>query len=55
MTQKKYEALKAYAQSKEKSVTQLIEDWVSRLPRIKIDDSDATHSRYRFANIHPTP
>jgi hypothetical protein len=42
MTQKRYEALKAYAESKEKSVTQLIEDWVDRLPKIKIDDSSST-------------
>jgi hypothetical protein len=41
MTQRRYETLKAYAESKEKSVTQLIEDWVDRLPKLKIDDSDA--------------
>jgi hypothetical protein len=29
--------LKAYAQEKEKTVTQLIEDWIDRLPTKLID------------------
>jgi hypothetical protein len=42
MSERRYEALKAYAESKEKSVTQLIEDWVDRLPKLKIDDFSTT-------------
>jgi hypothetical protein len=29
--------LKAYAQTKEKTVTQLIEDWIDRLPTTSTD------------------
>ncbi|MEH2195135.1 MAG: hypothetical protein V7K98_21190, partial [Nostoc sp.] len=33
-SQKRNDKLKAYAQSKEKTVTQLVEDWIDRLPRL---------------------
>jgi hypothetical protein len=41
LSQKRNDKLKAYAQSKEKTVTQLVEDWIDRLPSPKIDGSDA--------------
>jgi hypothetical protein len=41
LSQKRYDKLKLYARSKEKTVTQLAEDWIDRLPSPKIDDSDA--------------
>ncbi|MCL1469496.1 hypothetical protein [Argonema antarcticum] len=43
MTERRYNKLRLYATSKEKSVTQLIEDWVDRLPCPEIDDSLSTH------------
>ena len=30
---RRMEKLKAYAESKEKTVTQLVEDWIDRLPQ----------------------
>ncbi|MBN3923003.1 hypothetical protein [Nostoc sp. NMS4] len=41
LSQKRNDKLKAYAQSKEKTVTQLVEDWIDRLPSPRIDDFDA--------------
>jgi hypothetical protein len=38
LSQKRNDKLKAYAQSKEKTVTQLVEDWIDRLPSPRIDD-----------------
>jgi hypothetical protein len=38
LSQKRYDKLKLYAGSKEKTVTQLVEDWIDRLPIPKIDD-----------------
>ena len=42
LSQKRYDKLKAYAQSKEKAVTQLVEDWIDRLPTKDIGDSSST-------------
>jgi hypothetical protein len=39
MSERRYNKLKLYAASKEKTMTQLIEDWVDRLPNSVIDDS----------------
>ena len=39
MSERRYNKLKLYAASKEKTMTQLIEDWVDRLPSSTIDDS----------------
>ncbi|MEH2056146.1 MAG: hypothetical protein V7K97_16995 [Nostoc sp.] len=38
LSQKRYDKLKLYARSKEKTVTQLAEDWIDRLPSPSIDD-----------------
>ncbi|HEY9905012.1 MAG TPA: hypothetical protein V6D43_21695 [Candidatus Sericytochromatia bacterium] len=32
VSEKRKEKLKAYAEAKEKTITQLIEDWIDRLP-----------------------
>ncbi|WP_414584941.1 hypothetical protein [Scytonema sp. PCC 10023] len=42
ISKKRYEKLKAVAQGKEKTMTQLIEDWIDRLPSPEIDDSSTT-------------
>jgi hypothetical protein len=42
ISSKRHEKLKAYAESREKTVTQLVEDWIDRLPSPKIDDSSIT-------------
>ncbi|WP_292752516.1 DUF6364 family protein [Nostoc sp. NMS4] len=42
ISERRLEKLKIYAQSKEKTVTQLVEDWIDRLPSPKIDDSLST-------------
>ncbi|MBG1265877.1 hypothetical protein F8S12_05305 [Nostoc sp. WHI] len=42
LSQKRNDKLKAYAISKEKTVTQLVEDWIDRLPSPRIDDSLST-------------
>ncbi len=42
MTERRYNKLKLYAESKEKTVTQLIEDWVGNLSTPKIDNSSTT-------------
>ncbi len=44
MSERRYNKLKLYANSKEKTMTQLIEDWIDRLPSPAIDDSDAPSS-----------
>jgi hypothetical protein len=41
ISEKRLAKLKAYAEGKEKTITQLIEDWIDRLPSSKTDDSDA--------------
>ena len=42
ISSRRYDKLKAYAQDKEKTVTQLIEDWIDRLPNTKIGDFSST-------------
>jgi hypothetical protein len=42
LSQKRYNKLKSYAQSKEKTVTQLVEDWIDRLPNTQIGGSSPT-------------
>ncbi|MBW4566674.1 MAG: hypothetical protein KME31_01265 [Tolypothrix carrinoi HA7290-LM1] len=42
MSERRYNKLKLYAQQKEKTMTQLIEDWVDRLPASYIGDSSST-------------
>jgi hypothetical protein len=37
LSEKRLNKLKAYAQGKEKTVTQLIEDWIDRLPTASTD------------------
>lgn len=41
MSSRRHDKLKAYAQDKEKTVTQLIEDWIDRLPNTKTGDSSS--------------
>ncbi|AFZ28472.1 hypothetical protein Cylst_6734 (plasmid) [Cylindrospermum stagnale PCC 7417] len=41
MSERRYNKLKVYATNKEKTMTQLIEDWIDRLPSPVIDDSSA--------------
>lgn len=41
ISERRLNKLKLYAQFKEKTMTQLIEDWVDRLPSPEIGDSDA--------------
>jgi hypothetical protein len=37
VSEKRQAKLKAYAQAKEKTITQLIEDWIDRLPTVSTD------------------
>jgi hypothetical protein len=37
VSEKRQAKLKAYAQAKEKTITQLIEDWIDRLPTTSTD------------------
>ncbi|MCC5607742.1 hypothetical protein LC612_13330 [Nostoc sp. CHAB 5834] len=39
MSERRYNKLKLYAGSKEKTMTQLIEDWIDRLPSPAIDNA----------------
>lgn len=41
LSENRLNKLRLYAQNKEKTVTQLIEDWIDRLPSQKTGDSDA--------------
>ncbi|BAY63775.1 hypothetical protein NIES22_38640 [Calothrix brevissima NIES-22] len=41
LSQRRYDKLRLYAETKEKTVTQLVEDWIDRLSIPRIDDSDA--------------
>ncbi|BAY46775.1 CopG domain protein DNA-binding domain protein [Scytonema sp. HK-05] len=43
MSERRYNKLKLYAASKEKTMTQLIEDWVDRLPTSEIANYSDTH------------
>ncbi|RAM48325.1 MAG: hypothetical protein C6Y22_28355 [Hapalosiphonaceae cyanobacterium JJU2] len=42
VSRKRYDKLRAVAQSKDKTMTQLIEDWIDRLPSLKIGNSSTT-------------
>ncbi|MCC5608531.1 hypothetical protein LC612_17495 [Nostoc sp. CHAB 5834] len=55
MSQRRYNKLKLYAANKEKTMTQLIEDWVDRLPSSAIDDSDARGLANAPLSIIPLP
>ncbi|HAZ47630.1 MAG TPA: hypothetical protein DCZ55_25020 [Cyanobacteria bacterium UBA11371] len=39
---KRHEKLRNYADKKEKTITQLIEDWIDRLPNPNAGDSSST-------------
>lgn len=39
ISEKRLAKLKVYAENREKTVTQLVEDWIDRLPISRIDDS----------------
>jgi hypothetical protein len=43
LSERRYNKLKLYAASKEKTMTQLIEDWVDRLPTLEINNYSDTH------------
>jgi len=43
ISSRRHDKLKAYAQNKEKTVMQLIEDWIDRLPIPKVGDSSSTN------------
>ncbi len=45
ISEKRFSKLKNYATLKEKTVTQIIEDYIDRLPNTEIDDSDALSPR----------
>ncbi|MBD0261672.1 MAG: hypothetical protein ICV85_07505 [Tolypothrix sp. T3-bin4] len=42
ISEKRLAKLKTYAEGREKTVTQLVEDWIDRLPTSKNDDSSPT-------------
>ena len=42
ISEKRLAKLKVYAENKEKTITQLIEDWIDRLPSQSIGDSSTT-------------
>ncbi len=42
LSERRYKKLKLYAESKEKTMTQLIEDWIDRLPAPEKKDSSST-------------
>ncbi|MEH2000226.1 DUF6364 family protein [Nostoc sp.] len=42
ISEKRLAKLKIYAENREKTVTQLVEDWIDKLPSPKIDDSLST-------------
>jgi hypothetical protein len=44
ISEKRFSKLKNYATLKDKTVTQIIEDYIDRLPNTEIDDSSDTSS-----------
>ena len=42
LSQKRYDKLKLYAESQEKTVTQLVGGWINRLSSTEIDDFSTT-------------
>jgi hypothetical protein len=47
ISEKRLAKLKVYAENREKTVTQLVEDWIDRLPSPKIDDFSTTPLPYQ--------
>ncbi|HEY9799557.1 MAG TPA: hypothetical protein V6D25_04305 [Leptolyngbyaceae cyanobacterium] len=42
MSEKRLNKLRQYAANKEKTVTQVVEDWIDRLPNAEIDKNSTT-------------
>jgi predicted HicB family RNase H-like nuclease len=42
ISERRLAKLKVYAENKDKTITQLIENWIDRLPSQRIDDSSST-------------
>lgn len=42
MSERRLNKLRQYATSKDKTVTQIVEDWIDRLPNIEIDKNSNT-------------
>ncbi|MEB3181425.1 MAG: DUF6364 family protein [Nostocaceae cyanobacterium] len=42
MSERRLNKLRQYAASKDKTVTQIVEDWVDRLPNTEIDKNSTT-------------
>ena len=42
VSERRYNKLKSYAESKDKTMTQLFEEWIDRLPKPEIDNSSST-------------
>jgi predicted DNA-binding ribbon-helix-helix protein len=51
ISEKRLAKLKAYAENKEKTVTQLIEDWVDRLPNREVGNSSSLREATPSTNI----
>jgi hypothetical protein len=52
ISERRLNKLRLYADSKEKTMTQLIEDWVDRLPNIEIDkNSTALQSQQPTVDV----
>jgi hypothetical protein len=47
LSERRYNKLKTYVQAKDKTVTQLVEDWIDRLPTKDIGDSSSTPSSHQ--------
>jgi len=45
ISERRLNKLRLYAASKEKTMTQLVEDWIDRLPNTEIDNHSDTHKR----------
>lgn len=43
MSERRLNKLKQYAVSKDKTVTQIVEDWIDRLPNKEIDKNSSQH------------
>jgi predicted DNA-binding ribbon-helix-helix protein len=55
LSQRRYDKLKFYAESKEKTVTQLAEDWIDRLPNPKNDDSALRAATLTYVSLPNQP
>ncbi|NMF64336.1 hypothetical protein DP114_20455 [Brasilonema sennae CENA114] len=47
MSERRYNRLKLYAEKKEKTMTQLVEEWVDRLP--SLEESPALYPRAKWS------